>query len=393
MPDKCPICFSDIGTPSPNDFIWTDDPIFSTPAPSIINNITDPPSLITYEQYLGFTRIKAQHIKELQDNRRQIETDLGLTHTVFSPIDTDNFFQNMETYVYELRTSTENILSAIGMTKEEYFNYDKDGNDMRPGNHQLDWIDIPFPVYNLRQYQSKSAHIEDLRHFIQVLWQETWENSTPATYITNSSFEGDQHKIWNVNLNNTAFGSFIQINSIKSLKINSRPTDLSGGEPIGYVNWNSFGLTKKRLPVNGNLYFEIIDINITQKTTPSPSSYSLDCVRININVATYFDGQIYPLTYYFNTNADFKSPPFSILFYELLKGDLIPGNFVYSLYDDLIAVWDGTHIGGGNLINYYNGVIDTKGVYIDSVLIGVGNTGIAPFYFQTLEIDNIKIRV
>lgn len=157
---KCPICFSEEGE-------WTDDPILTTPAPSIVG--------ITYDDYKGFTRMKAQHIKELQDNRIQIETDLGITPlTEFSVIDTDNFYQNIEKYIYELRISTEKILDAVGMTKEKYFNFDKDDVDMRPGNHQLDWTNIPFPTTELRSFQSRAAHIEDLRHYIETYWQETW---------------------------------------------------------------------------------------------------------------------------------------------------------------------------------------------------------------------------
>lgn len=175
MADKCPICFSDIGTPTAGNFIWTDDPILTNPAPSV--------GVIVYEDYKGFTQLKAQHIKELQDNRKQIESDLGITPlTEFSVIDVDNLFQNIETYIYELRNSTEKILNFVGMTKDDYFNYDKDGNDMRPGNHQVDWTDIPFPVYKLSQFQSKAQHIEDLRHWIQITgWYEDW-SVTPVGF-------------------------------------------------------------------------------------------------------------------------------------------------------------------------------------------------------------------
>jgi hypothetical protein len=357
MPDKCPICFSDIGTPSPNDFIWTDDPIFSTPAPSIINNITDPPSLITYEQYLGFTRIKAQHIKELQDNRRQIETDLGLTHTVFSPIDTDNFFQNMETYVYELRTSTENILSAIGMTKEEYFNYDKDGNDMRPGNHQLDWTDIPFPVYNLRQYQSKSAHIEDLRHFIQLLWLEKYTVTPEQTFyetiqsilisevpsiLTNHPFIGDKGN-WRI-FESLLFTRNLDdgiVDYTHSAKAILDDTELSRkiqikANIIGTLTTHISGGTGATLAIAPSLnYIDNIDFDFIDRTycsfeglTNIIQSGSASSFGSRINITIEFDDSTY-ITYTYGFGINSIIPDYTLTLSEI-------NNFNRSLYNDYI---------------------------------------------------------
>jgi hypothetical protein len=92
-----------------------------------------------------------------------------------------------------LRVSTEKILTSVGMTKDDYFNYDKDGVDMRPGNHQIDWSDVPFPVYSLHQFQSKAAHIEELRHYIEILWKERWNTweGVPYTVVNNTWFKGD----------------------------------------------------------------------------------------------------------------------------------------------------------------------------------------------------------
>lgn len=200
MVDKCPICFSDIGDANPVDFMWTDDPILTTPAPSV--------GIITYDDYKGFTQLKAKHIRELQQNRRQLEINLSITPTNFSFIDEDNFFQNIETFIYELRISTENILSSLGLTKDEYFNYDKNGSDMRPGNHQIDWTDIPFPVYKLSQFQSKAKHIEDLRHFIQVQremerWGINFEEGTiePEYYTLLGDIKKPPSRPWNGQLN------------------------------------------------------------------------------------------------------------------------------------------------------------------------------------------------
>ncbi len=207
MPNICPVCFSDIGTPSFADFIWSDDPILATPT-------------LSTAQYAGFTRMKAQHIKELQQNRNQLEINLGLTPTVFTPIDVTNLFQNWDKYILELRQSTETLLTAVGMTKETYFNYDKNGTDMNPGNHQLDWVDVvDLTNHNLCHFQSKGRHIEDLRHFIQTAWHEYWTDlilsdtvsvdvavNPLGTYDTHlSTLTGDH--LWRYNLEPT-WGSF-----------------------------------------------------------------------------------------------------------------------------------------------------------------------------------------
>jgi hypothetical protein len=150
----CPICFRTIG-------VWSNDPILT-------------PDGIAGADYVGFTTILAQHIKEIQDDRNTKEAEIGLTPTVFTPVDITNLYQNIITYIIELRTSTEAILAASGLTYDEYFNYDENGTDQRPSNHQTDWND---PSIEANKFQCKAIHIEDLRHFIPSGWVETWQQA------------------------------------------------------------------------------------------------------------------------------------------------------------------------------------------------------------------------
>jgi len=134
----CPTCFSEIG-------IWTDDPILT-------------PLGLSGEDYIGFTEPNVKHIQELQDNRTTAAIQLGLTPYPFTPV----IKSILSVHINELRSATEVILSSLGSNLELYFNYDKYGHDMRPGQHKMMWSDGPrLPVgYNT----IKAIHIEDLRH-------------------------------------------------------------------------------------------------------------------------------------------------------------------------------------------------------------------------------------
>jgi len=140
---KCPLCFSEIGT-------WTDDPILTPDGVAGIN-------------YKGFTYMKLIHITELQNERIQQEIDAGIPEgerTVFSPVVINKDFYRH--HIEELRESTEKILNKTGQTKDEYFNYDEDGEEHNIGNHQTDWIDVDLTGIKW----IKARHIEDLRHYL-----------------------------------------------------------------------------------------------------------------------------------------------------------------------------------------------------------------------------------
>jgi len=162
---KCPVCGRTIGT-------YTGDPIFATPT-------------LSTSQYEGFTHILAQHIKELQDERRQQEIDNGVSPlTTFSVIDTTNLFQNWVAYITELRESTEKILDVVGMTLEDFLSKDEDGQII---SIKTNWSD---PNLEATRYQCKAIHLEDLRHFITTaIWIEKWEGFPDHIYLNETHIE------------------------------------------------------------------------------------------------------------------------------------------------------------------------------------------------------------
>jgi hypothetical protein len=143
MSDNCPICGRHL-----NPSIYSNDPILATPS-------------LSTDQYKGFTTLIITHIEELQIERHQQEIDSGVTPlTVFSPINESGLFQNIKQYILELRSSTEKILAATGITLTEFLSTDEDGNPMTPKDN---WTDVNLEA---NKFQCKAIHIEDLRHFI-----------------------------------------------------------------------------------------------------------------------------------------------------------------------------------------------------------------------------------
>jgi len=159
MADRCPRCFTELDITGG----YTDDPIKT-------------PHGEAGDDYKGFTNIKPIHIQELQTLRAQQEIDAGITEedrTEFTEIDTEhNLVDVYRTHILELRESTEKILTALGQTKDTYFNYDEDGTEYNIGNHQTDWKDSDLGEkdedgnYIKRFVDIKAYHIEDLRHYI-----------------------------------------------------------------------------------------------------------------------------------------------------------------------------------------------------------------------------------
>jgi hypothetical protein len=203
--DRCPKCFTKY-----SENKWTEDPILTNNGSKFIyDNVSGlliPQSDITKRLYKGFYQIKSQIIKELQENRQQAENDAGIlpaNQTVFSKTEDDAngyWVINMK-HIKELRESTEKILTAIGQTKEEYFNYDEEQVE-RQTPHQMDWID---PILDNWKGNLKDRHIEDLRKAIlqqfaeyfnitipEIYYDETKNDNYSVTGYTNGSFNADE---------------------------------------------------------------------------------------------------------------------------------------------------------------------------------------------------------
>lgn len=145
---------------------------------------------------IGFLKINADIIKELQDNRQDMETQLNISPlTTFTPVESDPsgyYIPNIK-HIQELRDSTEKILTATGVDKETYFNFNDEGVECRIP-HQLDWIDA---VLTDKPYLLKDMHIEDLRRYLGAIWIEPWDGFDPLEQDLDYMWqEGTQEWHW-----------------------------------------------------------------------------------------------------------------------------------------------------------------------------------------------------
>jgi len=166
---RCPVCFSQIVI-DPEEierlreegiYVWVEDPLLT-------------PRGLAGEEYKGKTPCRWLHIIQLQEARKQQEENIGLEDmpeepeegksykTIFSEVKKGEPVRRV--HIEELRASTEKILEATGRTKEDYFNYDEEGNEMRT-ELQTEWIE---PNLTL-ETPIRAIHIEDLRHPVPIL--------------------------------------------------------------------------------------------------------------------------------------------------------------------------------------------------------------------------------
>lgn len=140
---RCSICHSIIGVHntfnSNFDRDLTTEEIEALEAQGIYLWSHDP--IKTYrglagDDYKGLLDITWQQIQELQEARNLQEVDAGLTPTDFSEI-TSKIDSNKK-HIRELRQSTENILETFGLTLEDYFNNDEEGNYLGTQEYEID---------------------------------------------------------------------------------------------------------------------------------------------------------------------------------------------------------------------------------------------------------------
>lgn len=166
---RCPKCFRKLLTN------WSTDPILTKNGAKFVydenSGLLIPEKDLDKRRYKGFYQVNAFTIKQLQSVRERQEEDVGISkakRTKFSEIKSDGHGHWIITkqHIKELRESTEKILSAVGQTKEEYFNCDEDGTQ-RQFPPQLDWVD---PELTKKNWMGtiKDQHIEDLRKFIRI---------------------------------------------------------------------------------------------------------------------------------------------------------------------------------------------------------------------------------
>jgi len=182
--EKCPYCFRPLGTwlnhdpiflPNGAKYKWdTDTSLIEVP-------------LVKDRIYKGFCQICESEVQEIQDVLKQLEIDnlsVG-DRTTFSLLNTSGKFQILGKHIKEMRDSVEKLLTEFGLTKTDYFNYDEEGNLItQPNGSKLDWTDPITNAVDLKKFQVKYIHIEDLRHYIQTFWHEYWTNAEPTQNIS-----------------------------------------------------------------------------------------------------------------------------------------------------------------------------------------------------------------
>ena len=188
---KCPYCYRPLYT-------WNHDPIllpdgclydWSSATELIKQNNIDK------RIYKGIYQITEVDIIELQNRLEtlEVETLPENERTTFSPLNTTGLFRITGKHIKEMRDSVEKLLLAVGMSKNEYFNNDEEGNLItREGGGIIDWTDPIIAGISDREleekFQVKYIHIEELRKNIVTLWQETWTDNNPL-WIKNTFLE------------------------------------------------------------------------------------------------------------------------------------------------------------------------------------------------------------
>lgn len=159
--NKCPYCFRPSGTwkkdpillPNGSPLVWTSD----------TELILEPD--ITKRIYKGTYQVSEPEIQEIRDSLKTLEIEGGIIPaTIFSPLNTSGKFQITGTHIKEMRDSVEKLLTASGLTKIDYFNYDDNGVHITtPTGDKLDWTDPITEATDLQKFQIKYIHIEELR--------------------------------------------------------------------------------------------------------------------------------------------------------------------------------------------------------------------------------------
>ncbi len=180
-PEKCPYCFRNLGT-------WQKDPIFlPNGGPYLWTSDTEiiKEDRLDHRLYKGYYQICEPEVQEIQDFLKQTETDnlKEEDRTTFSPLTTSMKFQITGKHIKEMRDSVEKLLTYFGLTKTDYFNYDEEGNKItQPSGDKLDWADPITEAVDLKKFQVKYIHIEDLRHYISLFWLEPFDLTPKITY-------------------------------------------------------------------------------------------------------------------------------------------------------------------------------------------------------------------
>jgi hypothetical protein len=198
--DKCPYCYQRLGT-------WLHDPILK-PQGAEYDWISDTELVFEPDEdnrwYKGTQQLREDEIIELQTALKDLEESyLTSNLTDFSPVNVSGKFQCTGKHIKEMRDSVEKLLTEFGRTKTEYFNYDNEYNHIiHPNGDKLEWSDPITVDTDLSKFQIKYIHIEDLRHYLLIMWEDfTPTGSDSASAVAASSadihtFNLQKRQLW-----------------------------------------------------------------------------------------------------------------------------------------------------------------------------------------------------
>ena len=210
---KCPFCYREAGTHTHDPILLPDGAPYKWSNATTL--ISEPD--IAQREYKGTNQVREDDIMELQIELTQLEVDNGVTPlTVFSPINTSGKFQITGYHIKEMRDSVEKILVALSLTKADYFNYDEDGNHItHPNGDKIEWTDPITLATDLQKFQIKAIHIEDLRHYINMITLIWTTTGVTGKYSDVINFKDTSDFQFNnlLNLSNNSLGNSICVDT------------------------------------------------------------------------------------------------------------------------------------------------------------------------------------
>jgi len=356
---KCPYCFRPIGTHTHDPIILPNGAKYKWSDSTEITLIEE--SDIAKRIYKGFQQITEDEVIELQEELKTLETENGVTPlTEFSPLNSTGKFQITGKHIKEMRDSVEKILDTIGQTKTQFFNYDEDGNHIiHPLGDKLNWTDPITNAIDLQKFQVKYIHIEDLRHYIQTIWQETWSDFSFSdscnidgegtseelkTGVLNADYDWDYNLSWTENAlkaigSSVAGSNYFKADAILSCSNNYSFSGYSEAVALGFASQGTatsfhgivHNTNQAIVPVTNNKLNLVIN-NLNYSYTRNATGEGGDLPKIpTLIIRVRMGGDIY---YVFGAE-DYYPLTYKIL----ITSSAYSGNFQRNLYDDFFTLY------------------------------------------------------
>ena len=414
---KCPYCYRPLETwlknpillPNGAEYNWSDSGETTLiEVPNVENRI-----------YKGTYQISEPEVKEIQNILITLEEEnlAEIDRTIFSPLNTSGKFQIAGVHIKEMRDSVEKLLDATGLDKVDYFNYDEDGNHItHPNGDKLEWTDPITEATDLKKFQVKAIHIEDLRHFIQLMFFEQWDKDyqTIQIYDYGRIEPNSLMFITDISLPIPIYLTSDTMDKYWEGTVGSHPDILPSRKGQGYSKIEIISGKKIKLTQSGKNdvnfgpgVFSFID-NLTTHLSPykiaEPIYLFPVTININNNTCVGTDivftipagwGQVGKpwgnplritvafsnnnfLEYYFLPGGEIPFSGKSVRQYTIDSNGLT--SFTRNLYDDYILSYGSSPIGLSIHVSYFSNLF--FGINVSDNII----------YTQSIELDNIFVK-